>query len=35
MSIKAITQVWDHSDATGTQLLLLLAIADFFIGGHA
>lgn len=28
MSIKVMSWVWDHSDASGSELLLLLAIAD-------
>ncbi|MGH3993304.1 MAG: helix-turn-helix domain-containing protein, partial [Pseudonocardiaceae bacterium] len=28
MSLKAMTWVWDHSPAAGTELLVLLAIAD-------
>lgn len=29
MSIRVMTTVWEHSKAEGTQLLLLLAIADY------
>ena len=29
MSIRVMSQVWEHSHATGGQLLVLLAIADF------
>jgi hypothetical protein len=29
MSIKLMTEVWDHSKANGNGLLLMLAIADF------
>jgi len=29
MSISAMTQVWEHSKVKGTELLLLLALADY------
>jgi hypothetical protein len=29
MSIKVMSQVWEHSTRKGTRLLLLLALADF------
>lgn len=29
MSIRIMTDVWEHSEAKGTELLLLLAIADY------
>jgi len=29
MSIKLMTEVWEHADAKGCQLLLLLALADY------
>ena len=36
MSIKLMTEVWEHADAKGSELLLLLAIADFANDdGHA
>ena len=29
MSIKLMSEVWEHADAKGCQLLLLLALADY------
>jgi len=29
MSVRSIGRVWDHSAASGSFLLMLLAIADF------
>lgn len=35
MSTKITTEVWEHSQAKGSELLLLLALADFADSDHA
>jgi hypothetical protein len=35
MATKITTEVWEHSQAKGSALLLLLALADFADSDHA